>query len=42
VIPLIAGFERNPDLTASGHADRAAEALLEIQALMGSEDGIAF
>ena len=38
-IPLVPGFEENPTLRASGHVDRAMEALTEITALLGEAQG---
>jgi poly-gamma-glutamate synthesis protein (capsule biosynthesis protein) len=40
VVPLVEGYENNPDLTASGHANRAGQALTEIHELLGAESGI--
>ncbi|MDR1028058.1 MAG: CapA family protein [Clostridiales Family XIII bacterium] len=42
VAPLEAGYESNPDIAASGHADRAGQALAEIHELLGPEEGILF
>jgi poly-gamma-glutamate synthesis protein (capsule biosynthesis protein) len=37
IVPLAGDFENNPSLLASGHADRARQALADCEALLGAE-----
>jgi poly-gamma-glutamate synthesis protein (capsule biosynthesis protein) len=37
IVPLAGDFESNPSLLASGHADRARQALADCEALLGAE-----
>jgi poly-gamma-glutamate synthesis protein (capsule biosynthesis protein) len=42
VVPLVSGYESNPDLTASGHIEKASQALADIHELLGAEDGLSY